>query len=113
MFKTISVSIAAWNAMMSAYSLHGNWDSTLRHFNSLRQYNLTPDAVTLSLLLSAASHAGNIDGALDLYHSMQSKYGIVPDIKHSTIIVDALSRAGQLREAVDFIAKYIPNPGIF
>lgn len=46
---------------------------------------------------------------MDIFHSMQDKFGVVPDLKHLTCVVDALGRAGRLEEA-EQLAKSVEQP---
>ena len=106
------MNITTWNTLISAYSVRGDWKTSLQLFNSLKPYNLMPNAVTFTFLLTAASHSGEVDAALEIYNLMNSVHGVIPDNIHATIVVDALSRSGKLQEAVEFIQMNIPQPSI-
>lgn len=104
--------ITTWNTLISAYSSQGDWKMSFELFDSLKSVNLVPNSITFTYLLTAASHSGMVDAALEVYESMNPKYGIIPDNIHATIVVDILSRSGRLQEAVDFMKTNIPEPSI-
>lgn len=103
----------AWNAIILAYSLQGDWGKSHQLFKSMLTSNVVCDSITFTHLLIAASHAGNVDAALNLYSEMQATYNIIPNITHKTVMVDVLSRSGRLKEAVEFIKCNISEPSIY
>ena len=112
LIKRGSVDVTAWNGIMAAHMLQGDWKGSHRLFVSMLEQNVPPDAITFTQLLTAASHSGDVDNALTLYHEMESKYGMVPNVMHQTVLVDALTRSGRLQEAHNFIETSIDKPSI-
>jgi pentatricopeptide repeat protein len=114
MLKTIpaELDVTAWNAIISAHALQGDWDKAHKLFTSMLDQNTKPDAITFTLLLISASHSGKVAEAVTLYNNMHQQYGVPPNITHQTVLVDVLSRSGKLRDAVEFIETHISEPSI-
>uniref|UniRef100_A0A0E0JIB4 Pentacotripeptide-repeat region of PRORP domain-containing protein n=1 Tax=Oryza punctata TaxID=4537 RepID=A0A0E0JIB4_ORYPU len=47
-----------WNAMISAYAMHGFHINVLEMFKQMEEENIQPDKLTFSTVLTACSHAG-------------------------------------------------------
>ncbi len=102
--------VSTWTAMIMAYGQHGHGKEALALFHAMKKENLALDDISLGAILSACSHAGLADEALQIYASMEDYFGIAPSLHHQNCIVDALSRAGRLAEAEEFIAKSVQQP---
>lgn len=59
--------------------------------------------ITFVSLLYACSHAGLVEGVLQLFSLMIDGYAVRPDVKHYTCMVDLLGQAGRLDEALKLI----------
>jgi pentatricopeptide repeat protein len=115
--------LSSWNAMLGSYAQHGYGREALKLFqqmietskqsseNGTPTQTLRPDEVTLGNVLNACSHAGLVDEALAIYHSMEAELGIKPTVVHQTCVVDALARAGRLDQAERFV-ETIPQPNV-
>lgn len=90
----------------------GDWTTSFELFKSLVRAHFAPISITFTHLLSAASHAGKVVEALELYELMEPTYGVTPSIIHRHLIVDVLARSGRFQEAADFIKANIPEPSI-
>jgi len=88
--------------MISALGQHGKGSSAILLFEELIQ-KFQPDEVILQTVLNACSHAGLIEQASQILHSMKPKYNITPTVKHYTCVVDALARVGNLEDAENII----------
>uniref|UniRef100_A0A2P2Q603 Pentatricopeptide repeat-containing protein At3g57430ic n=1 Tax=Rhizophora mucronata TaxID=61149 RepID=A0A2P2Q603_RHIMU len=95
--------LTSWNTMIAAYGSHGNCADALKLFGSMKRYNVEPDEVTFTSLLTACSHSGLVEDGLRVFRSMTKDYSIKPCEEHYGCMVDLLSRAGQLKEAYDLI----------
>jgi pentatricopeptide repeat protein len=62
-----------------------------------------PDEVTFVAILNVYNHTHSVALALNLFSTMEKKYGISPTIRHKAIIIDTLGRAGKLEQAEQFI----------
>ncbi|XVF07249.1 hypothetical protein REPUB_Repub06bG0122300 [Reevesia pubescens] len=93
----------SWNAMVSAYSIHGQGKKALLLFEEMKRKGFAPDEITILALLQACSYTGLWEDGLCLFNEMESNYGIRPVIEHFACMVDLLGRAGLLPKAMDFI----------
>ncbi|XP_025794258.1 putative pentatricopeptide repeat-containing protein At3g01580 isoform X2 [Panicum hallii] len=93
----------SWNAMISAYGMHGFYIKVLEMFKLMEEGNINPDGLTFSSVLSACSHAGLVKEGLRIFQSMTSMYSVLPQEEHYGCIVDLLSRAGHLKEGYKLI----------
>ncbi|RLN39466.1 pentatricopeptide repeat-containing protein [Panicum miliaceum] len=93
----------SWNAMISAYGMHGFYIKVLEMFKLMEEGNINPDGLTFSSVLSACSHAGLVKEGLRIFQVMTSMYSVLPQEEHYGCIVDLLSRAGHLEEGYKLI----------
>ncbi|XP_010528195.1 PREDICTED: pentatricopeptide repeat-containing protein At2g37310 [Tarenaya hassleriana] len=103
-------SLIVWTAIISAYAVHGDSEAACNLFYQMQSHGIKPDNVTLTTVLSACAHSGEVDKARNIFDSMSVSYGIEPGIEHYACMVSALSRAGKLSEAVEFILKMPIEP---
>jgi len=95
--------LAAWNAMLGGYAMHGQAKKALGHFEHMYQENIEIDMITFIALLQACSHAGLVDEGLHYFESMGLVYNGSSALDHYACIVDLLGCAGLLLEAEDLI----------
>ncbi|CAJ2673159.1 unnamed protein product [Trifolium pratense] len=92
--------IITWNAIISAYSQHGQGKEAVRCFEAIQiSPRIKPDQATFTAVLSACSHSGLVDDAIRIFDIMVKNYGFVPSVDHLSCIVDLLGRSGYLDEA--------------
>jgi len=91
--------VSTWNALIGAYGDHRLTEEALALFEEMVSTGNPPDEVTICAVLSACSHGGRVDTALQLLQSVEAKYGISPNTFHHNCVIDALGRAGRLEEA--------------
>src|SRR3990167_8815226 len=102
--------VPTWNIMINACGWRGEANEALKLFDQFIAEGNRPDNITMAALLNACSHAGFVDAALEIFHSMPSKYAIEPKDVHFTNIIDALSRANRLAEAENYLEKMTTPP---
>ncbi len=95
--------LAAWNAMLGGYAMHGQAKKALGHFEHMCQENVEIDMITFIALLQACSHAGLVDEGLHYFESMGLVYNVSSALDHYARIVDLLGHADLLLEAEDLI----------
>lgn len=95
--------LASWNAMITAYGMHGKCYEALNLFNLMEKKCIVPDEVTFTSVLSVCSHSGLVEEGLRVFRSMKEDFSIIPCEEHYGCIVDLLSRSGKLEEAFDFL----------
>ncbi|KAK4281430.1 hypothetical protein QN277_012924 [Acacia crassicarpa] len=103
-------SLVIWTAIISAYTSHGDASSALSLYGQMLNSGVHPDPVTLTTVLAACAHSGQVDKAWEIFNNMSFKYGIQPLAEHYACMVDVLSRAGKLLEAADFISEIPVEP---
>ncbi|KAG8390683.1 hypothetical protein BUALT_Bualt01G0109100 [Buddleja alternifolia] len=89
----------SWNAMISAYAQNGDGKATLRSFEEMVESGFRPDPVTFLGVLTACSHSGLVDEAIQYFDSMTQTYQLVPRKEHFASLVDVLCRRGRFSEA--------------
>lgn len=67
-----NLDIGSWNAILLAFSIHGNWNRSFTYFKSMLQSIKVPDEITFTHILNAASHAGEVDMALEVLLALSS-----------------------------------------
>ncbi|XP_042036877.1 putative pentatricopeptide repeat-containing protein At2g01510 [Salvia splendens] len=95
----------SWNALISAYAQNGDGKATLRSFEEMIKSGLHPDPVSFLSVLTACSHSGHVDEALEHFNLMTQTYKVVPRKEHYASLVDALCRRGRFNEAEVFMAQ--------
>eukprot|EP00258_Populus_trichocarpa_P032994 XP_024449013.1 pentatricopeptide repeat-containing protein At2g33680 [Populus trichocarpa] len=95
----------SWNAIISAYSLHGQGEKALLLYQEMEEKGFTPDEITILVILQACTYSGLSEDGLHLFNTMESKYGIQPLLEHYACMVDLLGRAGYLSQAMDIINR--------
>ncbi|KAK4337703.1 hypothetical protein RND71_042190 [Anisodus tanguticus] len=103
--------VVTWNAMISAYGLHGCGREALTLFDQMIDSGVSPAGVTFLCVLYACSHAGLVEEGQKIFHSMVHDHGIEPLPEHYACMVDLLGRAGKLENALEFIYKMPREPG--
>ncbi|KAL5996059.1 hypothetical protein ACLOJK_026132 [Asimina triloba] len=101
-----------WSVMVNGYGMHGNCDAAFNLFSEMKLQGVQPDDVTFIGLLSACSHAGQVNQSRLLFDSMIEEHQIQPRIEHYACMVDLLGRTGWLDEAYDLVKKMPFKPSI-
>ncbi|XP_027337180.1 pentatricopeptide repeat-containing protein At5g59600-like [Abrus precatorius] len=99
--------VASWNAMIDCYGKCGMVDSSLELFEKMQEEGLQPNEVTFTCILSACSHSGSVQKGLQIFSSMNQRYGIEVCLQHYACVVDILCRSGRTVEAYEFF-KVMP-----
>lgn len=97
--------VCSWNAMISSLALNGREKEALDMFTLMTGKQTRPNEITFVGVLSACARAKFVDLGLELFNSMQGKFGIAPRMEHYGCVVDLLGRAGLLREAYEFMHR--------
>lgn len=95
-----------------SFALHGAVERAFSLFNEMIAFNVIPDKITFSCLLSSSGHVGLVDRALQVYHSMEVLYKTTPNLLHQGCVVDALARCGLLQTAREFIDYEVLSPDL-
>ncbi|XP_062117669.1 pentatricopeptide repeat-containing protein At2g33680-like [Humulus lupulus] len=100
-----SLDSISWNAIISAYALHGHGKRAVSLFEDMKRKGFYPDHITTLAILQACSYSGLLETGLSLFNEMEQKYEIRPVVEHFACVVDLLGRAGQFSEAMGFIKR--------
>eukprot|EP00455_Lapot_gusevi_P006944 TRINITY_DN1298_c0_g2_i1.p1 TRINITY_DN1298_c0_g2~~TRINITY_DN1298_c0_g2_i1.p1 ORF type:complete len:312 (-),score=47.74 TRINITY_DN1298_c0_g2_i1:174-1109(-) len=92
--------VVSYNTMINACGVNGYAQEALTRYQQLLSSGVCPDPTTFTVVLSACSHGGLVDPALQIYHSIPT-YNVTLDSDHVNCMVDVLARAGRLQEAED------------
>lgn len=103
----------SWTSMITGYSQHGRSQQALQLFDDMRLAGVRPNQVTFVGVLSACSHAGLVNEALNYFEIMQKEYKIKPVMDHYACLIDMFVRLGRLQEAFDFIKEMNFEPSEF
>uniref|UniRef100_A0ACD6A195 Uncharacterized protein n=2 Tax=Avena sativa TaxID=4498 RepID=A0ACD6A195_AVESA len=105
----------SWNSIISAYGAHGLVKESVSLLSRMQEEGFNADHVTFLALISACSHAGQVEEGLRLFQCMTEEYQIEPRVEHLACMVDLYSRAGKLDKAMQFIADmpFKPDAGIW
>lgn len=95
--------LPVYNAMISAYALHGQAGEALAVYKNLKEARIEPDVITFTSVLSACSHTGLVNEGLEIFIEMVSKHHLSPSMEHYGCVVSLLSRSGRLDEAFRLI----------
>uniref|UniRef100_A0A0E0K3F6 Pentacotripeptide-repeat region of PRORP domain-containing protein n=1 Tax=Oryza punctata TaxID=4537 RepID=A0A0E0K3F6_ORYPU len=94
-----------WNAIISAYKMHGFYINVLEMVKQMEEENIQPDELTFSTMLTACSHAGLVKDGWRIFNSMTSVYSVLPQEEHYGCMVDLLGRAGHLEDGYKFMKQ--------
>ncbi|XP_058067681.1 pentatricopeptide repeat-containing protein At4g14850 [Magnolia sinica] len=110
--------LITWNAMIGGYAHHGHADLALTTFQEMicggsgSTCTVLPNYVTLVCVLSACSRSGSVEVGIEIFESMERKYGIEPRAEHYACVVDLLGRAGMVDRAYKFIKDMPIRPTV-
>ncbi|KAJ8500126.1 hypothetical protein OPV22_010678 [Ensete ventricosum] len=103
--------LSAWNSIISGLAAHGRGRDALHLFYRMQDdFQMIPNEVTFTSILSACSHAGLVEEGRRLFHLFTEHYRLKPNIRHYGCMVDLLARAGYLKEAVEFVETMPVEP---
>ncbi|KAG0460895.1 hypothetical protein HPP92_020812 [Vanilla planifolia] len=89
--------------MVDILAMHGMADEAFRVFDFMKSHGMKPNDVTIVGLLKACGHIGLVDDGLELFNTMEEKFGLSPKLEHYGCMVDLLGKAGQLNDALELI----------
>ncbi|GAB2300253.1 hypothetical protein Dimus_034289 [Dionaea muscipula] len=102
----------SWNAMISAYSMHGLGKEALAIFQKMQVTDCKPNKLTFVGVLSACSNMGLLEEGEAYFKTMVTDFGVEPCVEHYTCMVWLLGRLGKLDKAMKLIAEMPFEPSI-
>lgn len=97
--------VISWTAMIVGHAEHGHSKEAFELFEEMCRIGLKPDHVTFIGVLTACSHAGELELGLRYLNAMNKSYGLEPEKEHYGCVVDLLARAGRIHEAEELIGR--------
>ncbi|KAL9313682.1 hypothetical protein ACSQ67_019134 [Phaseolus vulgaris] len=96
--------LVSWNTMLMGLTYNGRVSSTMDLFRELlTREDMLPDRITLTSVLLACNYGLLVDEGIEIFSSMEIKFGVKPGEEHYECVVAMLSKAGKLKEAIDII----------
>ncbi|KAL4373841.1 hypothetical protein AHAS_Ahas05G0122100 [Arachis hypogaea] len=80
-----------WNEMIHSYAQNGYCDEAVSDYKDMITSGEKPDDITFVAVLTGCSHSALIDEGVEIFNSMQQRFGVVPKSDHYTCIIDCLS----------------------
>ncbi|XP_011624820.1 pentatricopeptide repeat-containing protein At4g19191, mitochondrial [Amborella trichopoda] len=110
--KIPKTNVISWTTLISGYANNGACDEALRVFFDVLKSGLRPNHISFLAVLSACTHAGRLEKALELFGFMAMEHRIAPKLEHYACVTDLLGRKGLLRQALDLIEKMPMEPDV-
>ncbi|CAA7033995.1 unnamed protein product [Microthlaspi erraticum] len=97
--------VVSWNSLISCYILQRNGDEAVALWSMMNKEGVKPDAITLSLVVSAFRYteSDRLCSCRDMFLSMKTIYGIEPTTEHYTAFAGVLGHWGLLEEAEETV----------
>ncbi|XP_071713375.1 pentatricopeptide repeat-containing protein At1g04840-like [Rutidosis leptorrhynchoides] len=102
--------LRTWSVMIWGCGINGNLHKAVQYFNKMKSTGIKPDEVVFLAIITACSHAGNVDQGQRFFNMMKHDYSIEPTMKHYAVMVDLYGRAGRLNAALRFIKNMSIDP---
>ncbi|KAJ0488628.1 putative tetratricopeptide-like helical domain superfamily, DYW domain-containing protein [Helianthus annuus] len=103
--------VVAYNAMITAYAMHGFSEQALLLFSNMcRMHTTRPTDVSFIGVLNACAHSGLVSVGKGIFLSMKSKHKTEPTIEHYGCMVNLLGRAGYLKHAYELVTNMNIDP---
>ncbi|CAL1385175.1 unnamed protein product [Linum trigynum] len=105
----------SWNAMISAYAMHGDARSAIEIFEQMEEQSIIkPNSLTFLSLLSACAHSGLVEEGKHLFGKMK-QHSVRSNLKHYACLVDLIGRSGSLLEAEELVLSMpiCPDGGVW
>lgn len=107
-----SKTVVSWNSMIQGYGIHGNLEEAGRLFSQMQQSGPAPSIITFLILISACSHAGDVEKGQQYFDLMTGVYSFSPGNEHYSSYVDLLGRCGLVKEAYECLESMPSDPGV-
>ncbi|MCO5587433.1 hypothetical protein L7F22_041382 [Adiantum nelumboides] len=102
--------VILWNTIISSYAQHGHGDKALEIFEQMKVLGVKPNESTLSIVLSACSHAGLASRGGQYFLEISQDYGVMPTTEHFNFLIDLLGRSGQISDVENLIERMPVEP---
>ncbi|KAM3299735.1 hypothetical protein ACQJBY_040971 [Aegilops geniculata] len=100
--------VLTWNSMIGALGMNGRARDALALLDRMEQEgDITPNGVTMLVVLSACAHGGLVEEGVACFDRMMTTHSVEPQVEHLSCVVDMLARAGDLEGAARVIEERI------
>ena len=101
----------SWGAIISGHTQHGNYGIAWQCLEAMQQQGLKPNTKIYTSVLSACSHAGEVEEGRRYFKSMKDLC-ITPTVEHYNCMIDLLGRAGFLKESKQMLDTMPVSPDV-
>lgn len=102
--------LVSWSAIIAGCALHGEFRMAIRCLQDMVRQGLTPNDSIHAGVLTACSHAGQVDKGCWFFKRMQEDQVVTPTVELFNCMVDLFGRAGHLNEAKDLLETMPVRP---
>lgn len=102
--------IAAFNALISAYSRHGKFNDALNVTSAIHASGAVPDLKTYSALITASGRSGQVDLAINIFNVM-CRNQVEPDVIAYSALIRACAKAKQAAQALQ-VFQHMRTTGV-
>ncbi|EFJ31167.1 hypothetical protein SELMODRAFT_33936, partial [Selaginella moellendorffii] len=95
--------IVSWNALIVMYAANGHGPEAEEFFRELNLEGVTPDDITFTGILVAATHTGSVRRGVEKFQMMVADFGIWPSCEHFGVMLDTLGRSGEVAGAEELL----------
>ncbi|XP_047342355.1 pentatricopeptide repeat-containing protein At5g59600 [Impatiens glandulifera] len=107
-------SSVTWNTMIFACANNGHGQESIELFNRMvKEEPEKVDHLTLTAVLTACSHEGEVELGRQLFCEINGKFKIRPRLEHYACLVDLLGRGGKVDEAYELIKNMPMKADLF
>lgn len=79
--------VVSWTIIISALGANGNSEEALKTFDQMIKEGFMPDDTAITCILDICGRQGMINDALNIFKSMETRFGIKPNKKHYTCLL--------------------------
>ncbi|EFJ07900.1 hypothetical protein SELMODRAFT_132819 [Selaginella moellendorffii] len=103
--------LVTWTALIAGYAHFGHGRDAIQIFHEMEVEGIDPDDLCFLKVISACTHIGLLEKALNYLLSMSSDHCLEPSQEHYVCVADGFGRIGNLKRAEEVIygMPYKPN----
>ncbi|KAI4337776.1 hypothetical protein L6164_016151 [Bauhinia variegata] len=105
LFRSVSeTDVTCWTGIIVGCAQNGRTDEAISLLHEMIESGMKPNEITLLGVLTACRHAGLVEEAWTIFHSIKTEHGLTPCLEHYHCMVDILGQAGCFKEALKLIS---------
>ena len=101
--KSLKENVFLWGAIMAGHAQNADWRLTNQCLEEMEREGITVNSTIYTSILSACSHAGEVEEAYKNFKSMTANHSMSPELEHFICMIDLLGSTGQLKEAAHLL----------